>query len=163
MELEWRTASELDNAFFAIERSANGRDFQEIGKIAGAGTSATPLDYTFTDEFPLEGQSYYRLRQEDTNGQFSYSPVQAVRMGKTTFSLQLFPNPVSNELNLKTDRLIAPGDRLEIFDYTGRQVLRFAASDAVAAPVDVSQLPAGTYIARLRTASGFVNAAFVKQ
>ncbi len=164
VQLDWRTATELNNAFFHIERSANGRDFSEIGKVAGAGTSHTPLDYAFTDQLPQTGWNYYRLRQVDFDGQFSYSPVQAVQMGKDgTVRLQLFPNPANNALNLKTDRLIEPADRLEIYDYTGRQVMSCSASDAVSAPMDISQLPAGTYVVRLRMAEGTTNAAFVKQ
>lgn len=165
VQLDWRTASELNNAFFEIERSANGRDFENIGKVAGAGTSQTPLDYEFTDLLPLNGWNYYRLRQVDFDGQFSYSPVEAVLMGKAGAEIRLlvFPNPANNELNLKTDRPLQAADRVEIYDYTGRQVLSISASEAISAPVAVSQLPAGTYIVRLRTADGVVNTSFVKQ
>lgn len=165
VQLDWRTASELNNAYFSIERSADGRSFSEIHKIPGAGTSQTPLDYTFTDQFPLSGWNYYRLRQEDTDGQFAYSPVEAVQMDQTRDAapLQVFPNPAGAVLNLKTDRLIAEGDCLEIFDHTGHLAQRFSASDIVNAPMDISQLPAGTYIVRLRTAEGMVNVSFLKQ
>jgi len=164
VQLDWRTASELNNAFFEIERSANGRDFENIGKVAGAGTSQTPLDYEFTDLLPLNGWNYYRLRQVDFDGEFSYSPIQAVLMGKAgEVRLLVFPNPTNNELNLKTDHLLQAGDRIEIYDYTGRQVLHVSASDAINAPITVSQLPAGTYIVRLRTADGTVSTSFVKQ
>jgi len=165
VQLDWRTATELNNAFFEIERSANGRDFTEIGKIAGAGTSLVPLDYTFTDPLPLTGWNYYRLRQVDFDGQFSYSPIQAVLMVKDGDAVRmlLFPNPAANALNLKTDALIQPGDRLEIYDYTGRQVRSFSASEVINSPMDISQLPAGTYTVRLRTAAGISSASFVKQ
>jgi len=165
VQLDWRTASELNNAFFHIERSENSRDFVEIGKIQGAGTSHTSLEYRFTDAFPMTGWNYYRLRQEDFDGQFSFSPVKAVLMGKDgdPSRLQLFPNPVSNELQLKTADLIQPGDRLEIYDFTGQMVQRFSASDALNTPVDVSQLPAGSYTVRLHTAAGMRNASFMKQ
>lgn len=163
--LDWSTASELNNAFFHIERSENGRDFVEIGKLTGAGTSYTTLRYSFTDAWPLVGWNYYRLRQVDFDGQFSFSPVQAVLMVKdgNTGRLQLFPNPVSHELQLKTADLINPGDRLEIYDFTGKVVQRFSAPDALKAPVDVSQLPAGSYTVRLHTGTGVRNASFVKQ
>ncbi|MFM9951660.1 MAG: T9SS type A sorting domain-containing protein [Saprospiraceae bacterium] len=165
VQLDWRTASELNNAFFEIERSSNGRDFENIGKVAGAGTSQTPHNYEFTDLLPLNDWNYYRLRQVDFDGQFSFSPVEAVFMGKSGAEIRLlvFPNPANNELNLKTDRLLQAGDRIEIYDYTGRQVLNVSASDAVSAPIAVSQLPAGTYIVRLRTADGVVSTSFVKQ
>jgi len=165
VQLDWRTASELNNAFFHIERSANGRDFTEIGKIQGAGTSHTALDYRFADAFPMTGWNYYRLRQVDFDGQFSFSPVEAVLMNETgdPGRLQLFPNPVSLELHLKTTDLLQPGDRLEIYDFTGTVVQRFSASDALKAPIDVSQLPAGSYSVRLHSGTGVSNASFVKQ
>ncbi len=165
VQLDWRTASELNNAFFDIERSANGRDFERIGKVAGAGTSLSPLDYTFTDILPKNGWNYYRLRQEDFDGHFSYSEVQAVLMGKDGDGprLLLYPNPAASELSLKTNGLVAPGDLLEVLDQTGRKVRSFNAFDAFSTPVDVSELPAGTYFVRMQTASGTVKASFVKQ
>jgi len=165
VQLDWRTANERNNAFFQIERSANGRDFENIGKIAGAGDSHVPLDYQYTDVLPLTGWNYYRLRQEDFDGQFSHSTIQAVLMVKDGDAVRMlvFPNPAANDLNLKADALMQPGDRLEVYDYTGRQVLNFSASDAISTPVDISQLPAGTYIVRLRTETGVSSASFVKQ
>jgi len=165
VQLDWRTATELNNAFFHIERSANGRDFENIGKIAGAGTSHEPLAYTFTDALPLNIWNYYRLRQEDFDGRFSYSPVQAVLMSKEGDAdrLQLFPNPANNVLNFRTVDLIQPGDRLEIYDFSGRLVQSFSAADALHAPVDISKLPAGAYTMRLRTEAGVVSASFIKQ
>ncbi len=165
VQLDWRTVSELNNAFFDIERSANGRDFERIGKVAGAGTSLAAIDYAFLDETPLKGWNYYRLRQEDFDGTFSYSDVQAVRLenSNTDIRLEVFPNPTSSFLNLKTDGLLAPGDLLEIFDQTGRKMRRFNAAEALNAPLDVSQLPAGVYFIRLQSATGRVQASFVKQ
>jgi len=163
VQLDWRTASELNNAFFQIERSANGRDFENIGKIAGAGDSHLPLDYQYTDGLPLTGWNYYRLRQEDFDGQFSYSAVEAVWMGKAgdTDRLYLFPNPANNALNIKTTDLIQPGDWLEIYDFTGQLVQRFSAFDALNAPVDISKLPAGAYTVRLRTEAGISSTSLI--
>lgn len=165
IQLDWHTASEHNNAFFHIERSANGRDFENIGKITGAGTSHVPLDYQYTDLLPLTGWNYYRLRQEDFDGQFSYSQIEAVWLGKggDTDRLYLFPNPATNALNFRTVNLIQPGDQLEIYDFTGRLVQRFSAVEALNAPVDISKLPAGAYIARLRTAAGGMSTSFMKQ
>lgn len=164
VRLDWNTVSELNNAFFHIERSANGLDFSDIGKVAGAGTSRVPLVYTFTDQQPLSGWNYYRLRQEDTDGKYTHSPVQAVFMDKTDDKrgLLLFPNPAVTTLNLKTNHGVAADDRVEILDHTGYRVYYFSAFEAIKVPMDVSQLPAGMYIVRLQTAAGMVSASFVK-
>ena len=77
--LSWETASEIDNAFFDVERSFNGIDFIPISRVAGQGNSLTASRYEWTDQ-PLFGGKviYYRLRQEDYDGTSSYSDVRAV-------------------------------------------------------------------------------------
>lgn len=163
--LDWSTATEINNEYFSIERSNNGRDFVQIGKIDGAGTSYQRLDYTFTDAAPLQGWNYYRLQQMDYDGHFSYSPIEAVLMdGKAgTNDFLVFPNPVEQVLNLKMNRLAQATDRLEIFNATGQLVLSVKLTDALSAPTDVSTLPAGAYLARVRAAEGSTTTSFVKQ
>lgn len=163
--LDWSTATEINNEYFSIERSNNGRDFVQIGKIDGAGTSYQRLDYTFTDAAPLQGWNYYRLQQMDYDGHFSYSPIEAVLMdGKAgTNDFLVFPNPVEQALNLKMNRLAQATDRLEIFNATGQLVLSVKLTDALSTPTDVSALPAGAYLARVRAADGSTTTSFVKQ
>ncbi|UOQ98289.1 T9SS type A sorting domain-containing protein [Hymenobacter sp. 5317J-9] len=92
------TASEKHNAYFAVERSTDGQRFAEVGRRDGAGTSATRTEYEFLDasfRASASGQVYYRLRQVDTNGEHSYSPVQSLQTAKaeTVFVATVFPNP----------------------------------------------------------------------
>lgn len=75
IELRWTTASEENNNFFTIERSVNGNAFAPIAQIPGAGNSSQPLHYSFIDPHPANGINYYRLKQTDYNGQFSYSKI----------------------------------------------------------------------------------------
>lgn len=92
--ISWITASEINNHFFTIERSADGVDFQNIGTIAGAGNSNQNLYYTFEDSETLEGISYYRLKQTDFDGKFEYSKVIAVENCKeSSMELSIYPNP----------------------------------------------------------------------
>jgi hypothetical protein len=67
-ELRWSTATETNNAFFTVERSADGKDFMPILQKPGGGSSLTRLDYFAVDDQPLPGRSYYRLSQTDYNG-----------------------------------------------------------------------------------------------
>jgi hypothetical protein len=80
VQLKWVTASELNNDYFSIERSSDGRSFETIGKVAGAGTSLTNLSYTFTDENPTSGTNYYRLTQFDYDGTSESSQTIAVKV-----------------------------------------------------------------------------------
>lgn len=69
---EWATIMEENNDFFTVERSMDGKTFQKAGTVAGAGNSDTELSYSFTDEAPLAGTSYYRLKQTDYDGKYEY-------------------------------------------------------------------------------------------
>ncbi|MBI4947259.1 MAG: T9SS type A sorting domain-containing protein [Bacteroidetes bacterium] len=89
---QWSTASEINNDYFTIERSQDGKIFSDIGLKKGAGNSNTTLYYEFDDQLPYTGLSYYRLKQVDYNGAFTYSQIRAVYIG--TFGLiTIYPNP----------------------------------------------------------------------
>lgn len=98
VQLKWTTASEIGNAFYTIERSANGKDFTAIGALEGAGNSDEILNYTYNDLEPLNGTSYYRLKQTDFNGEFEYSEIKRVSLSKNQFETKnefsVYPNPI---------------------------------------------------------------------
>lgn len=73
--LEWATASEQDNAWFLVEHGLNGADFNELGRVPGAGNSQQVLHYSYVHEQPAPGLNYYRLRQVDVDGTWTLSPV----------------------------------------------------------------------------------------
>lgn len=75
VQCAWTTASERDNDHFTVERSANGTDFTEVGRVQAAGTSSSLIDYGLLDPMPFSGLSYYRLRQTDMDGTSSLSQV----------------------------------------------------------------------------------------
>jgi hypothetical protein len=92
--LSWVTASEKNNDYFILERSEDAREFTQIGKIDGAGNSNTFLNYQFIDIKPINQVAYYRLKQVDFDGQFSYSQVIALRNNqKLNAEIKAYPNP----------------------------------------------------------------------
>ena len=101
--INWATATEIDNDYFSIERSQDGTNFTEIGTVKGHGNSNSILEYNYTDESPLTGTSYYRLKQTDFNGKFERFAVKAVSMGaaaKATIE-SVSPNPFSDHFNVE--------------------------------------------------------------
>lgn len=76
--LNWTTASEQDNAYFEIQRSSDGENFEKIGRIEGQGTTNYPMDYQFEDDQIKPGVNYYRFMQVDLNGEYHYSPVRII-------------------------------------------------------------------------------------
>lgn len=95
VKCNWITASERNNSHFVVERSSDGSLFEEIGMLNAAGTSNEILTYEMIDENPLQGLAYYRLKQVDFDGQFSYSQVRKVD-GSVSDAYTLYPNPASN-------------------------------------------------------------------
>jgi|GEM_PF-2804514 len=127
IKVQWETAAETNNQFFSIERSADGDVFETIGVVNGAGNSNAVLNYTFLDEKPLNGTSYYRLKQTDMDGRFEYfGPVSFTNNCSSDggSTITVFNNPVENEL---TFQLIAPFDEelyITIYDMCGRTVIK---------------------------------------
>ncbi len=120
--LLWETQTEVDNDYFSVERSANGRDFIEIARVKGTGNSKARRAYKASDHFPLAGISYYRLAQTDFDGSVRYSDMTVVRMdvGKDGLMKRdrflFFPNPLSSgdRLTLLLDPAGHAGSHLEV-------------------------------------------------
>lgn len=88
VQLEWTTASEWNSAWFYVERSQDGKQFQLIDRLPAAGNSTALQTYMATDPLPREGSNYYRIKQEDYDGSYSYSPVQEVTIATQAISFQ---------------------------------------------------------------------------
>jgi hypothetical protein len=101
VELNWSTSMELNNEEYTIERSADGHNFTGIGNVAGVGNTTSISRYSFKDVSPLNGTSYYRIKQTDRDGKFSYSDVIRITAGDAVAKgLRIFPNPVAAKLPL---------------------------------------------------------------
>ncbi len=90
--LTWKTQTEINNDFFTVERSQNGLQFEILGTVSGAGTSNNPNSYGMTDFHPLKGKSYYRLKQTDYDGHFTYSQNVSISF-EPVESFSVYPNP----------------------------------------------------------------------
>lgn len=94
VELMWITESELNNDFFIVEKSHNGREFRPLVKVTGAGTTNVRQTYTASDEYPYEGVTYYRLLQQDFDGTISYSQIISITVEASNKQMRVYPNPV---------------------------------------------------------------------
>ncbi len=122
VELNWATATEINNDYFTIEKSRDGVHFENLMNVDGAGNSNNVLYYHEKDKQPFDGITYYRLKQTDFDGQFSYSDIRAVKLEKsatTTFSV--FPNPATDHFFVKFDEQ-SEAQRLFILDMNGKVV-----------------------------------------
>jgi hypothetical protein len=114
----WTTLTEINNDYFTVERSADMVTWSGLAQLDGAGNSLNPRSYTWKDTSPLNGVSYYRIRQTDFNGQEDLSVVRAVnRTGQ--LSLSVFPNPGRGQFRLEG---LSDFSTLRIHDVSGREV-----------------------------------------
>ncbi|MEM9835208.1 MAG: T9SS type A sorting domain-containing protein, partial [Bacteroidota bacterium] len=149
--LSWQTATETNNQGFYVEHATDGRTWQELGFIAGAGTTRNEQSYSFIHRTPGQGENYYRLRQVDFDGQFDYSSVRIVQFDDgANPTISLFPNPVheSATIDLPAEH---PAGELFIYDVNGRIILQQAIpSNQERLPFNLAHWPAGQYVARIR-------------
>lgn len=143
VDLSWVTGSEHGNDYFTVERSRDGGTFEEVLLLSGAGNSAQQVHYEAQDPKPLDGVSYYRLRQTDLDGSSTWSPVVAVER-RRAIGLSVYPNPLVGErFDLPAD---AVGSTLVILSASGAQLYTsIVGSTAVVIP----PLPPGIYQVRL--------------
>ena len=161
--LNWQTANELNNDYMAIERSQDGRIFEEIGRVQGAGTTNKPQHYYFIDEQPLNGINYYRLRQVDFNGKAEFHRVVSVELANSAV-IRISPNPVNNFTYLQLDEAFDEDAPVLIYDFTGRPVFKTQlAAGAVQLNLDLSFLSKGNYIIRVENVSYVFTERFLKQ
>ncbi|TGE25644.1 T9SS type A sorting domain-containing protein [Hymenobacter aquaticus] len=152
--LLWRTASEENNQGFGVERSLDGKDWQQLAFVEGRGTTASTSNYTFQDQAaPVGDLLYYRLRQVDTDGTVAYSPVATIartaEQGQP-IKLALAPNPASDYTTLYFSAPVAGKLQVSLTDLTGRVLLRQTLTESADATVQLpASLPAGTYLVRV--------------
>ena len=151
VRLQWTTASEKNTARFDAERSLDGTAFDRLGTVAAAGSTTTAKEYTWTDAQLPAGTTtlYYRLKQVDLDGTFSYSPVRSVRLREAAEGLALYPNPATARTTLTGT---PPGALVQVFDALGRVVTSATADAAGTAALALpAGLATGVYVVRTGT------------
>lgn len=119
--LNWVTASEFNSSHFDVERSGNGTSFAKIGSVSAAGNSSVKKNYEYLDNRPLPKQSWYRLKQVDLDGKYTYSSVLPISRDAKISS---YPNPVTNNLQLQLSQDWKGIYDLMIFDNTGKLMMK---------------------------------------
>lgn len=122
IELLWRTANELANEGFEIQKSNNGRDWEKIGFVKGAGTATEIKEYKYQDINPFVGINYYRLKQVDFDEAFEYSNVIAIEYDNSVRNINIFPNPSNGIINLLIDNPLNQRMSICISDNLGRKI-----------------------------------------
>jgi len=159
-QLNWTTSSEINNDYMAIERSTDSKNFQEIGKIQGAGTTNERQEYSFIDEAPVGGNNYYRLRQVDYDGAFEYSDVVQVNFRTNDDQIAIYPNPTSDVLTVKFPTFWEGETTMSITNSLGQVIKVINNTDDA---IMVQDLPNGFYLLTVENGNQTVTKPFQKQ
>jgi WD40 repeat protein len=153
--LEWSTSSETNNWGFQIERASGDNLWESIGFVEGKGSTAEATHYKFNDNNPLDGKSFYRLKQIDFDGKFEYSGIAEVDLSPLKeFALsQNYPNPFNPSTKLKYSIPVAGIVQLKVYDNLGQEVAVLVNESKTPGVYEVefngSNLASGFYISRL--------------
>src|SRR6185295_5499888 len=142
-DLKWITATEINNDYFTIERSANGTHFENLLNVDGAGNSTVELAYKALDPSPYRGITYYRLKQTDFDGKFTYSNIVAVKLSGHS-NIDFWPNPATNSIDIST----SAHDNLQslfLTDNLGQIVMIIPVNGMTTVHADISSLAQGVY------------------
>lgn len=152
--LKWSTTSETNNSHFEVQRSADGKNYEAIGKVKGSGNSSKTISYSFTDkEAATSKTTYYRLKQVDFDGKSEYSktvsvanPVAKAGIGAT------LPNPFDSDLNITVNATMSASATVVIMDMIGKTHHTSIANLQAGANtinVNTSDMPDGIYFVRV--------------
>ncbi|MFI5195192.1 MAG: T9SS type A sorting domain-containing protein [Chitinophagales bacterium] len=124
IKLSWATAQEINSSSFDVERSADQGSWEKIGSVKAKGYASTTSNYTFTDQFPLAGNGYYRLKMIDLDGKYEYSKVVFVTSDNISQPLVVYSNPFSDQIRVKVNVDRSQNLTLVVSDLIGKTYLK---------------------------------------
>lgn len=168
--LNWVTEQELNSSHFEVERSLDGKEYQQIALVFAAGSSDSKLNYYYADNLTktTNGVIYYRLKMVDIDGSYNYSNIRMVRIGKQNeklITINTFPNPVTSELHITIpdtwqNKMVS----YELFNCNGQRVITNKATSASQnETINVSKLAPGFYVVKVNCSNEMIQQKIIKQ
>jgi len=150
--LQWTTATELNASHFIVERSLDGVTFEPLTTINCRGGEELMSTYSAIDTKPYYGTNFYRLKMVDRDDSFEYSPIEVAKF-EVIPVVSLYPNPVSEFLNLEVGGESDGEGTIEVFDRNGKLIYRgdvsFEGSNFQASSAELNVVSPGTYVIRI--------------
>ncbi|HTE32695.1 MAG TPA: T9SS type A sorting domain-containing protein [Chryseolinea sp.] len=163
--LEWRTDNEMNTSVFEIQRSTDGAHYVVAGNVAAMSTPGLHA-YTFTDAVLTSQTSYYRLKQTDMDGRFTYSPVIKFSGDRFKDAVSLYPNPVINQSSLTIQLTHAAKTGFSLMDNNGKLIREWnqsLPSGTTVMAIDLQGQPAGVYLLGIKNEKFSQQIRLVKQ
>lgn len=169
VKLHWSTSSEVNSDHFVVEKSTDALNFTQLDVVRSAGNSTSVNEYNYIDENPVSSINYYRLKQVDADGKYSYSAVVSVNFNTTvqTSIVNVFPVPARDVLNLSFKNNMSQNVSVEVMDLFGKSLIStqlVTDKQNAASAVDISSLSEGVYFLALSFSDGSAEKIkFIKQ
>ena len=147
VNLQWQTTDEINTSQFIVQRSPDGNVFDPIGAV-NAKDAPGQNQYGFTDTHPYAGNNFYRLKMQDLNGNFTYSPIVEVSIASLPAVCQAFPNPLTSSTSLLFNATSAANYNIEISDLGGNVLTRLSGTSSIGInkiDIDMHNYAPGTY------------------
>ncbi len=149
-KIYWSTASEINNQLFEVMRSTDGNNFITIGKIRGAGNSSVRNDYSFNDVELTTGVYYYKIKQVDFNGAYSFSKTVTLYVGvQQQSNVTVYPNPFENNLIITLNNETTGKALIELTNINGENILSQEVNLRLGVQqveFNTSAIPSGVYL-----------------
>jgi hypothetical protein len=153
----WKTKSELNSQWFIVERSTDGINFTEIGKVDAAGNSSVEKNYFYKDYDILYPKLYYRLKEVDNDGSFEYSD--AIMVMRTDLEMSVYPNPTTGAININFYIQFEGNYTIRYTDAIGRVIveeIKVSTGNSTYSSLVLTNLPTGVYFMEVMNAAGTI-------
>ena len=153
VKVTWSTASEENNAYFTVERSIDGKTWSAIGIVPGVGNSNQIESYEFIDEKPIFGRQFYRITQTDLDGKSQTFRVVGVTLTAAALevnSYKVYPNPSAGQIKIFSENANLEQAEITILNQQGQEMVSFEDVNGRLFEVDLSHLPKGLYLIRIK-------------
>lgn len=148
VNVKWTAATESNNDFFTIERSRDGQQFNTMAIVNGSGTNTSEKTYSWIDEYPLPGTSYYRISQTDFDGTTKVFEAESIDCDDMAGTF-VYPNPFENQLTITAQH----SGTIELVSLTGQTVWS-STFNAGETQMSIEDVTAGAYMAHVRLSNG---------
>ncbi|TKT86535.1 T9SS type A sorting domain-containing protein [Dyadobacter frigoris] len=149
VQLSWSTASETNNDFFTVERSANAKKFYGIKTVPGNGNKSQISNYQVIDAEPLAGISYYRLKQTDKDQTFAYSKIASIKLNDLSNVVSTYPNPATDQIMIRLTKAPSKNCGYQLF-YMDGKLLQAGDIKENMTVVNISHLTPGMYLLKIK-------------
>jgi len=161
--IKWSVSQQSNNKGYYVEQSADGVNWETLAFIPNDYNKGGSAKYSFLQNKPVNGRHFYRIRQEDLDGNTSYSEIKIIDI-KSDIHVELSPNPATDHIVIRIENPNGiQSNKAALFDFSGKLIAAQAIKAGVN-QIDISSFPKGSYFLKIVTGEGVVyHERFIKQ